>query len=78
MVKPYVISYQCHTNPQTQCCAPTLMILAMALSQFILVLLEDMQITVVILGIDYLDLRLEHVSCQGHGIEQSQDVSVRY
>ena len=54
------------------------MILVMVLFQFLLILLEKLRITVATLGIDDLDIRIEHVSFQEHGVEHSQDVSVSY
>ena len=52
----------------------------MVLSHCILILLEEMHITVATLGIDCLivSIPIEDVSCQEHGVEHSQDVSVSY
>ena len=54
------------------------MILAMAPSHLVIILLEEVQVTAATLGIGYLGFRTEHVSCQEHGVEHSQDVSVSH
>ena len=48
----------------------------MALFLLVPILLEEVHTTIATLGIDDLDLYIEPVSCQEHGVEHSQDVSV--
>ena len=71
-----VFKYTHRTTFQTLCCAPTLIIPVVVLSQSVLILLEEVHITVATLGIDYLGYHLEHASFQECGVMHNQDVSV--
>ena len=54
------------------------MILAMAMCRLDLTSLEEVHTTAATLGINYLGLCLDCVSCQEHGVGHSQDVSVSH